>query len=183
MKQLSKNQISINSISQALYQIWGEEIPKDTADRVFRYWQEFVPTDKDINDLFKTFECGHDQMVVVSNIPYQSICEHHLLPFFGVAHIVYLPQEKVLGLSKFGRIVDYYAKRPQIQEKLTSQIGEIIQEKLNTLGVMVVLEGTHTCMAARGVLKQGSVTKTSYLSGVFKTEFESRQEALKLIYG
>jgi GTP cyclohydrolase I len=109
------------------------------------------------------------------------LCEHHLLPFFGVAHIGYIPNGKVLGLSKFGRVTNFFAKQPQLQERLTRQIGLAIDQYLAPVGTIVILEGTHTCMSARGVLKQNAMTRTSYVSGVFKTDLNARQEALSLI--
>lgn len=168
-------------MTSILAQFWGDLVPNDTSKRVLKYWGEFYPSKENIETFFKVFKCDNDELVLIKDIPYQSLCEHHLLPFFGVAHISYIPQGKVLGLSKFGRIVDYYAKRPQIQERLTKEIGDIINSKLSPLGVIVILEGTHTCMSARGVLKQGATTKTSYISGVFKTDFNARQEVLNLL--
>lgn len=171
-------------LSQLLVRFWGDTIPQETARRVLGYWDEFRPDDlDDCSQYFKTFENDSDELVLVSNIPYQSLCEHHLLPFFGVAHIGYIPKGKVLGLSKFGRVLDHFSKRPQLQERLTCQLGSAIDKYLSPTGTVVILEGTHTCMSARGVLKQGAVTKTSYVSGAFKDDLNARQEVLQLLRG
>jgi len=132
-------------------------------------------------DHFKTFPTEGDEMIIVDGIPFFSLCEHHLLPFFGEAHIAYLPDDRILGLSKFARIVDSYARRFQVQERLTEQIIEIIEEGLAPLGSMVVFEAEHLCMAMRGVQKQGSVTRTSAVRGSMKEKPEARAEALALI--
>jgi len=128
------------------------------------------------------FEEDYRQMVVVKDIDFYSLCEHHLLPFFGKAHIAYIPNGKVTGLSKIARVVDVYARRLQIQERMTTQIKECIQRTLNPLGVMVVIEAEHLCMQMRGVEKQHSVTTTSDFTGAF-TRPETREEFLRLIKG
>jgi len=165
-----------------LREVWGNKVEPDTARRILGYWSEFNSTDSDDEQaLFKSFECENDSLVVVKDIDYHSMCEHHLLPFFGRVHIGYIPNGKVLGLSKFGRIVSHYAKNPQLQERLTQQIGRSIMDNLAPLGVIVVADGVHTCMMARGILKQNSTTRTSFISGVFKEDMSARQEALGLI--
>jgi len=126
------------------------------------------------------FEEDYRQMVVVKDIDFYSLCEHHLLPFFGKAHVAYIPNGKVTGLSKIARVVDVFARRLQIQERLTTQIKECIQRTLNPLGVMVVIEAEHLCMQMRGVQKQHSVTTTSDFTGAF-TRPETREEFLRLI--
>jgi len=128
------------------------------------------------------FEEDYKQMVVVKDIDFYSLCEHHLLPFFGKAHVAYIPNGKVTGLSKIARVVDVYARRLQIQERMTTQIKECIQRTLNPLGVMVVIEAEHLCMQMRGVQKQHSVTTTSDFTGAF-TRPETREEFLRLIQG
>jgi len=172
---------SLDLISTALQGFWGDRIPAETARRVRDYWREFTPPDYPVSDLIKAFDCDADQVVLVQDIPYQSLCEHHLLPFFGMVSIAYIPQGKVMGLSKFGRVTDYYAKRPQLQEQMTQQIGQAIDKYLHPLGVMVIATGTHTCMSARGVLKQGAITKTSFVSGAFEQDLNARQEVLSLV--
>jgi len=128
------------------------------------------------------FEENYRQMVVVKDIDFYSLCEHHMLPFFGKAHVAYIPNGKVTGLSKIARVVDVYARRLQIQERMTTEIKECIQRTLNPLGVMVVVEAEHLCMQMRGVQKQHSVTTTSDFTGAF-TRPETREEFLRLIRG
>ncbi len=133
--------------------------------------------------LQKVFEENYDEMVLVRDISFNSTCEHHLLPFMGVAHVGYLPKGKVTGLSKLARVVEEISKRPQVQERMTHQIAELIHEELDAKGVIVVLEATHTCMTIRGVRKPGSLTVTSAVRGLFKSNQSSRAEAMALIYG
>lgn len=127
------------------------------------------------------FEVDYDEMVIVRDIEFYSQCEHHLLPFFGKAHVAYVPQGKVIGLSKIPRIVDVFARRLQVQERLTRQIAEAITDAIAPQGVAVVLEAEHLCMMMRGVQKQHSVTVTSALLGVFKTQLQTRNEFLSLV--
>jgi GTP cyclohydrolase I len=127
------------------------------------------------------FDVDYDEMVIVKDIEFYSLCEHHLLPFFGKAHVAYLPNKKVVGLSKIARIVDLFARRLQVQERLTQQIAEAIDDAVHPQGVGVVLEGQHLCMMMRGVEKQGSQTVTSSMLGVFRTQQQTRNEFLSLI--
>lgn len=128
------------------------------------------------------FEEDYRQMVVVKDIPFYSLCEHHLLPFFGKAHVAYIPNGKITGLSKVARVVDVFARRLQVQERMTTQIKECIQNTLNPLGVMVVIEAEHLCMQMRGVQKPGAVTTTSDFTGAFNRP-ETRDEFMNLIRG
>ena len=128
------------------------------------------------------FEEDYRQMVVVKDITFYSLCEHHLLPFFGKVHVAYIPNGKITGLSKIARVVDVFARRLQVQERLTTQIKECIQNTLNPLGVMVVIEAEHLCMQMRGVQKQNSVTTTSDFTGAFNRP-ETREEFMNLIRG
>jgi GTP cyclohydrolase I len=127
------------------------------------------------------FDVDYDEMVIVKDIEFYSLCEHHLLPFFGKAHIAYVPNGKVVGLSKIPRIVDVFARRLQVQERLTQQIAEAIEDAIHPQGVGVVLEAQHLCMMMRGVEKQDSATVTSAMLGVFKTQLQTRNEFLSLV--
>lgn len=128
------------------------------------------------------FEEDYRQMVVVKDITFYSLCEHHMLPFFGKAHVAYIPNGKITGLSKIARVVDVFARRLQVQERLTTQIKECIQNTLNPLGVMVVIEAEHLCMQMRGVQKQHAITTTSDFTGAFNRS-ETREEFMNLIHG
>jgi GTP cyclohydrolase IA len=127
------------------------------------------------------FSVDYNEMVIVRDIDFYSLCEHHLLPFFGKCHVAYIPQGRVLGLSKIPRLVDIFARRLQIQERLTNQIAETIRQKIDPLGVAVVMEATHLCMSMRGVEKQNSVAATSAMLGVFREDARTRMEFLELI--
>ena len=159
---------------------------RDTPNRVARAYTEIFgglhcePADV----LATSFAEGYDELVLVRDIPVYSMCEHHLLPFHGVAHIGYLPNKKtgrITGLSKLARLVDLYAKRPQVQERLTGQVADAIMERLDTRGAVVVIECEHLCMAMRGIRKPGSITTTSAVRGSLRTNATSRAEALALI--
>jgi GTP cyclohydrolase IA len=132
-----------------------------------------------INDAL--FTVDYSEMVIVKDIDFYSLCEHHLLPFFGKCHIAYIPQQKVIGLSKIPRLVDVFARRLQVQERLTHQIAEVIRDKTHPLGVAVVMEGTHLCMSMRGVEKQNSFAVTSAMLGSFRDNARTRTEFLELI--
>ncbi|KAA8970426.1 GTP cyclohydrolase I FolE [Mycobacterium sp.] len=158
---------------------------EDTPARVARAYREMFAglyTDPD-TVLNTTFDEQHDELVMVKQIPLYSVCEHHLVSFHGVAHVGYIPGNdgRVTGLSKIARLVDLYAKRPQVQERLTSQIADALTRKLDPRGVIVVIEAEHLCMAMRGVRKPGAITTTSAVRGLFKTNQASRAEALELI--
>jgi GTP cyclohydrolase I len=127
------------------------------------------------------FDVDYDEMVMVRDIEFYSMCEHHMLPFFGKAHIAYIPNGKVVGLSKLPRIVDVFARRLQVQERLTTEISEAIEKAIHPQGVGVVIEAQHLCMMMRGVEKQSSLTVTSSLRGVFKTQMQTREEFLTLV--
>jgi GTP cyclohydrolase I len=158
---------------------------RDTPARVVRAYREiFAGLYTDPGSVLDAmFDEDHNELVIVKEIPMYSTCEHHLVAFHGVAHVGYIPgaDGRVTGLSKIARLVDLYAKRPQVQERLTSQIADAMVQRLEPLGVIVVIEAEHLCMAMRGVRKPGAVTTTSAVRGQFKTDAASRAEALDLI--
>jgi GTP cyclohydrolase I len=158
---------------------------RDTPARVARMYAEMfsgLRQDPTVC-LRKTFTEKYDEMVLVKDIRFESMCEHHLLPFFGKAHIAYLPNGKILGLSKLARVVEIMSRRPQVQERMTEDIADHLMKELNARGVGVVLEATHTCMALRGVRKPDSVCTTSAMRGGFKIHPETRSEFMALIRG
>jgi len=158
-------------------------LPK-TPKRVAELWK-FITRgyQTDVNALLKESVCDepYDQMILVKDIEFYSLCEHHLLPFFGKAHVAYIPDGKMIGLSKIPRIVDAFARRLQIQERLTDQIAKTIQQALQPLGVAVVIEAVHLCMRMRGVEKQNSTVTTSAMYGIFREQERTRMEFLDLI--
>ncbi len=137
----------------------------------------------DIDEIINNalFSVDYSEMVIVKDIDFYSLCEHHLLPFFGKCHIAYIPRDRVIGLSKIPRLVDVFARRLQVQERLTHQIAQVIEEKVQPLGVAVVMEGTHLCMSMRGVEKQNSFATTSAMLGAFRDNARTRSEFLELI--
>ncbi|CAN3131113.1 GTP cyclohydrolase I FolE [Mycobacterium sp. smrl_JER01] len=158
---------------------------RDTPARVARAYREiFAGLYTDPDDVLKTmFDEQHDELVLVKDIPMYSTCEHHLVSFHGMAHVGYIPGKdgRVTGLSKLARVVDLYAKRPQVQERLTAQVADALMRRLDPRGVIVVMEAEHLCMAMRGIRKPGATTTTSAVRGQFKTDKASRAEALDLI--
>lgn len=138
----------------------------------------------DPSEFFKTtFDEHHEEIVLVRDIPFYSMCEHHLMPFFGKADVAYIPAKngRICGISKLARLVDCYARRPQVQERLTDQVADTLMEQLHPLGVMVVMEAEHLCMSMRGIKKSGTKTTTSAVRGAFRNNSTTRQEALSLI--
>jgi GTP cyclohydrolase I len=167
----------------------GEDPDRDglqkTPERVADMYREiFAGIGHDpAGELDVTFEADHDEMIMVRDIPLYSVCEHHLIPFIGRAHVAYIPNEQgdITGLSKLARLVDTLAKRPQVQERLTTQIAEAIERALDPRGVLVVIEAEHLCMSMRGVRKPGSETVTSAVRGMFRRNSATRAEAMGLI--
>ena len=179
-----------NAVREILLAI-GEDPERDglldTPARVARMYAEIcsgLHEDPSVH-ISTTFEADHDEMVMVRDIPLYSVCEHHLAPFIGKAHVAYIPNDdgRVIGLSKFARLVDGYARRPQVQERLTSQVADALQARLTPKGVMVVLEAEHLCMSMRGVKQAGSTTVTSAVRGLFRTNVATREEAMRFIQG
>ncbi len=157
----------------------------ETPARVARMYEEiFSGLESDPKRHLKLFDEGNEEMVIVRDIPLYSMCEHHLLPFIGKAHIAYIPSDgKVIGLSKLARIVDDFAKRPQLQERLTSQVADFLDESMHPQGVAVVIEAEHLCMTMRGARASGSQTRTSALRGIMRNDAKTRAEALSLLTG
>ena len=173
-------------IEQAVRQILleiGEDPEREgllrTPERMHKMWLELsrgyrVDPDRLINGA--VFDVGYSEMVVVKGIPFYSLCEHHMLPFFGIASVGYLPRGRVIGLSKIPRVVEMYARRLQVQERMTQQIADFLQQRLNPYGVGVVIEAEHLCLAMRGVQKGGATMVTSSVLGTFRTTKETRDE-------
>jgi GTP cyclohydrolase IA len=172
---------------ESLIQLCGDDPQRDglqeTPFRVIKAFLEYTEGYREDpkEHLKKTFDVDHNELVLVRDIEFHSMCEHHFAPFYGVAHIGYIPSKKITGLSKLARVADGYAKRFQVQERLTNQIADAIVEVLEPLGVMVVIEAKHMCMCGRGVKKSGASTTTSAVRGVFATEPAARAEFLSLL--
>ncbi len=159
----------------------------DTPARVARMYAEISGglQEDPKEHLRKVFDVDHDEMIMVRDIPVYSMCEHHLLPFFGTAHVAYIPKPggKITGLSKIARMVDGYARRPQVQERLTRQMADAVRDVLDPQGVLAVVEAEHMCMSMRGVRKPGSSTVTSAVHGIFRDSVASRAEAMRFLIG
>lgn len=172
---------------RGLFNLMGEDAERDgLQDTPFRFVKALAEHTEGYREdpklhLEKTFDVDHNDLVLVKDIPFNSLCEHHLAPFVGKVHIAYIPQDKITGLSKFGRVVEGYAKRLQVQERLTQQIADAIQEVLNPQAVAVIVEAEHTCMSGRGIKKHGATTVTSTMRGLFQDDASARAELLQLI--
>ena len=189
MKNRSVNQKKIQQAVRLLLEAIGED-PKregllETPERVARMYEEiFGGGEEDPREsLSKQFDEQHHEMVLVRDIPFFSMCENHLMPFFGKAHVAYIPNGHVVGISKLARVVEAFARRPQVQERMTSQIADMIEQELKPQGVAVVCEAVHTCMTMRGVKKPGASVITSAMRGGFRSRISTRNEVLALIYG
>src|SRR2546429_1567419 len=158
---------------------------RETPDRIARMYTEiFAGLRKDAGEpLRKTFTEKYDEMVLVRDISFESFCEHHLLPFYGKAHVAYLPNGKIVGLSKLARVVEILSRRPQVQERMTEHLADLLLKHLDARGVGVILEATHTCMTIRGIRKPGSVCTTSAMRGSFVENPSTRAELMALVYG
>jgi GTP cyclohydrolase I len=181
----------IEKAVRELLEAIGEDPDRDgllrTPERVAAMYAElFSGLDQSPGEVLNvTFEAGHDEMVLERDIPFHSICEHHLVPFVGRAHVAYIPSDegRITGLSKLARLVDGYSRRPQVQERLTTQIADTLEEVLKPRGVLVVIEAEHLCMSMRGVRKPGAVTVTSAVRGLFRDSAPTRAEAMAFIHG
>ena len=181
-----KIELAINDILVAIGEDLKRHDLRGTPKRVAEMYEEIFAGIKEDPEkqLEVILDQKHDEIILLKGIPLYSCCEHHLIPFIGRAHIAYIPKDgRVTGLSKLARVVDILSKRPQVQERLTTQIAEIIVKKLKPHGVMVVLEAEHLCMSMRGVKKPGILTVTSVVRGIFKKNEKTRAEALALIGG
>ncbi len=157
-----------------------ERTPRRVAESL-RYLTKGYQEDVDQVLNGALYDVAHDEMIIVRDIEVFSLCEHHLLPFFGKCHVAYIPSRKVIGLSKIARLVDVFARRLQLQERLTTQVAQVLMEKINPLGVGVVMEAQHLCMIMRGVQKQNSLAVTSAMLGVFRDKKQTRDEFLSLV--
>jgi len=178
----------MDEIYRNLLEVLGEDVNREgllktpeRAAEAMRYLTQgyHQDVDKVINGAF--FEADTDEMIIVKDIELYSLCEHHLLPFIGKAHVAYMPRKRIVGLSKIARIVDVFARRLQVQERLTRQVADTLMDRLDAAGVAVVIEAQHLCMMMRGVEKQNSVMKTSCLLGTFRNNASTRAEFLDLI--
>ncbi len=176
-------QAAVRELLLALGEDPDREGLRETPRRVAAAFEEtFGGRDVDLPKLLAVgFEEGHDEMVILRDIPFFSTCEHHLMPFHGIAHVGYVPNGRVVGLSKLARLVDAVARRPQLQERLTAQIADIIESSLQTQGVGVAVEAEHLCMQMRGIKKPGSRMLTSAMRGSFRDQVETRAEFLSLV--
>ncbi|MCZ6505445.1 MAG: GTP cyclohydrolase I FolE [Actinobacteria bacterium] len=188
MKEIDQGRIekAVREILEAI----GEDPMREgligTPERVARFYAEvFSGLHQDPGDVVDAFfgEEHYQEIVMVKEIPFYSMCEHHLVPFHGEAHVAYLPQGRVTGLSKLARLVDGFARRPQMQERLTAKVADCLQERLDPLGVLVVVEAEHLCMSMRGVKKPGTTTVTSAVRGLMETNPATRAEAMSLLFG
>ena len=154
-----------------------------TPERVARMCEQiFSGLSAPAEDLLEPIEGeSHDEMVLLRDIPFYSVCEHHLLPFFGKAHIAYIPEGRIVGLSELAKALEHFANRPQVQERLTSQLANLIMERVRPRGAMVIIEAEHLCMSMRGIKKPGAKTVTSAVRGIFRTRATTRQEMLSLV--
>ncbi len=188
---MSVDAVRVERAVAELLEAIGEDVGRDgllrTPARVAQMYAElFAGLDEDpASHLEVTFAADHDEMVMVRDIPFASLCEHHLIPFMGRAHVAYIPADdgRITGLSKLARLVDGYARRLQVQERMTTQIANAVESALAPKGVLVVVEAEHLCMSMRGVKKPGTLTVTSSVRGLFRTDSATRAEAMQFVHG
>ena len=184
---LARIEHAVREILEAIGEDPARDGLQDTPERVARMYAEiFTGLHEDpAEHLTVTFESSHDEMVMVRDIPLYSVCEHHLIPFIGKAHVAYIPgtDGRITGLSKIARLVDGYSRRPQVQEQLTVQIATAMETTLEPRGVMVIVEAEHLCMSMRGIQKSGSTTVTSAVRGLFRQNIATREEAMRFVTG
>lgn len=182
---LARIRAAVREILLAVGEDPDREGLKETPERVARMYAEvFSGLHKDPREfLQKTFTQKYDEMVLERDIRFESMCEHHLLPFLGSAHVAYLPRGKILGLSKIARVVEVLARRPQVQERMTEELADLLMEELEPRGVGIILEASHSCMTIRGVRKTDTVCVTSAMRGIFRDNQSTRAELMALVYG
>ena len=182
---LDRIEAAVRDILEAVGEDPSREGMRDTPRRVAEMYKELFGGlfEDPASHLEVDFTEEYDEMVVLRDIPFYSMCEHHLLPFMGKAHVAYIPNGKVVGVSKLARVVECFARRPQVQERLTYQIARMLMDRLQAKGVGVIIEATHTCMTIRGVKKPGSVMVTSAMLGTFRKNLATRNEAISLLTG
>ncbi|HLU30764.1 MAG TPA: GTP cyclohydrolase I FolE [Acidimicrobiia bacterium] len=183
---LSRIEKAVREILEAVGEDPEREGLRDTPARVARYYAEVLDgVNRDPADEVDAFfgDEHYQEIVMVKDIPFYSLCEHHLVPFHGQAHVAYLPKGRVTGLSKLARLVEGYARRPQMQERLTAQVADALWDRLNPLGVLVVIEAEHLCMSMRGIKKPGAATVTSAVRGTMASDPATRAEAMSLLFG
>jgi GTP cyclohydrolase IA len=183
---LGRIEKAVREIIEALGEDPGREGLVDTPERVAAFYAEvFDGLHRDPGDVVDAFfgEEHYQEIVMVREIPFYSMCEHHFVPFHGQAHVAYIPKGQVTGLSKLARLVEGFARRPQMQERLTAQVADALSERLQPLGVMVVVEAEHLCMSMRGVKKPGATTVTSAVRGIMESQPATRAEAMSLLFG
>jgi len=184
-EQMKEIEQAVITILKAVGEDPNREGLKQTPARVAAMYEELFSglTEDPAKHLDVYFTEQYDEMVILRDIPFYSMCEHHLLPFMGKAHVAYLPGGKVVGLSKLARVVEAYARRPQVQERLTGQIADLIMGHIGARGAAVIVEANHTCMTIRGIKKPGSVMVTSAMRGLFRSNLATRTEAINLLTG
>lgn len=185
---MTNNEKAVELIQQAMVLLWGDEMMAsegmlETPHRIVKHWKAVTKGlyEDPSEPLKKQFSCDHDEIVILKDIPFFSLCEHHLLPIIGTANVAYIPNGRVVGLSKIPRALDILAARPQLQERLTTELGGLVWSSLNPLGVAITVTATHTCMTTRGALKPGSTCTTSFMRGAFRENTVARTEFLELI--
>jgi GTP cyclohydrolase I len=191
MQDKSEYKVDVERIEKAVREILaavGEDVEREglkaTPERVAAMYQELLAgmSEDPQKHVQSVFNENYDEIVLLRDVPFYSMCEHHLMPFIGSAHVAYLPAGVVLGVSKLARIVDCFARRLQVQERLTEQIADFIMKSVKPMGVAVVLEASHSCMTIRGIKKPGSVMVTSSVRGIFRKDPRSRSEVMSLIH-
>jgi GTP cyclohydrolase I len=186
-QKLSQANMFMDAIKE-LVELCGDDPNRDglqeTPYRVLKAFLEYTEgyQEEPKNHLLKTFDVSHQELILVKNIEFHSLCEHHFAPFYGIAHVGYIPSLKITGLSKIARLVDGYAKRFQVQERLTSQIADALEEILTPQGTMVIIEAKHMCMCGRGIKKTAASTTTSSVRGIFANQSDARAEFLSLLH-